>query len=142
MVFFLGDIMNFVSFINQFIMEVITIDSDAFKEIMRKLDTIYQDANSRQHLVCALNSGEVWVDSIEVSDMLNISIRTLQRLRKEGLLKFSYVRRRCRYKVSDVCELLDNKTIQCDYEHIHRFKEKYLVPQSVHKTERIPNPVK
>lgn len=126
--FFICDLSIFASQLNYYYMEVVTVDSEVFKEIMRKLDVIYTDANMRQRLMCAQQTGGIWLDSQEVSDMLNVSVRTLQRLRKEGLLAFSYVRRRCRYKVADICRLLDDKTIRCDYEHIQRFKQKYYVP--------------
>lgn len=73
-------------------MEVITIDSEAFKEIAKKLDAIYEHVSNNRPLLYAFSEGEIWVDSQEVSDMLNISIRTLQRLRKDGELSFTYVR--------------------------------------------------
>ena len=108
-------------------MEVITIESAAYKEIVQKLDAIYEHVSSKRPLLYAFSDTEIWVDSQEVSDMLNISIRTLQRLRKDGELSFTYVRRRCRYKVKDICKLLDDKTIPCTYERIMRFKQKYVL---------------
>ena len=65
-------------------MEVITIESKAFKEIASKLDAIYEHVSNSRPLHYAFSDSEIWVDSQEVSDMLNISVRTLQRLRAEG----------------------------------------------------------
>ena len=61
-------------------MEVITIDSKAFKKLMEKLDAlsdyVYSMKQSPEE-----NDDESWVDSHEVCDFLKISERTLQRLR-------------------------------------------------------------
>lgn len=108
-------------------MEVITIESKAFKEIASKFDAIYEHVSNSRPLLYAFSDSEIWVDSQEVSDMLNISVRTLQRLRAEGELSYTYVRRRCRYKVKDICKLLDDKTIPCTYERIMQFKQKYAL---------------
>ena len=108
-------------------MEVITIESKAFKEIASKLDAIYEHVSNSRPLLYAFSDSEIWVDSQEVSDMLNISVRTLQRLRAEGELSYTYVRRRCRYKVKDICKLLDDKTIPCTYERMMQFKQKYAL---------------
>ena len=108
-------------------MDVRTIESKAFKEIASKLDAIYEHVSNSRPLLYAFSDSEIWVDSQEVSDMLNISVRTLQRLRAEGELSYTYVRRRCRYKVKDICKLLDDKTIPCTYERIMQFKQKYAL---------------
>lgn len=105
-------------------MEVITIDSKAYKEIMDKLDLIYE--NCQKRLQTEINDGkDIWLDSFEVSEMLNISTRTLQRLRTEGAIPFSYIRRRCRYKLQDICRALDDKTISADHRFIVEFKRKF-----------------
>jgi hypothetical protein len=83
-------------------MEVITIDSQAFKELMAKINTIAK-------LVAAINAKneeqpkeDSWVDSYEVCTFLKISSRTLQRLRVEGAINFSRIRGKIFYRTSEL----------------------------------------
>ncbi|MDR0757205.1 MAG: DNA-binding protein, partial [Tannerella sp.] len=69
-------------------MEVITMESQAFKELQSKINTIAK-------FVAAIESKseeqpeDGWVDSYEVCTFLKISPRTLQRLRADGAVNFS-----------------------------------------------------
>lgn len=111
-------------------MEVITFDSDAFKEIMQKINAIHVLLRQQPSPLPAEINNDTCIDTQDLSDALNISTRTLQRLRTEGLLRFDFVKHRCRYRVMDVCKLLDNQTIQCDYDRALQFRRKYLYPLS------------
>ena len=62
-------------------MEVITIESQAFKDLMSKVDTIFDYVISQQN---TQDEEDSWVDSYEVCTFLKISDRTLQRLRSEN----------------------------------------------------------
>lgn len=61
-------------------MEVITIDSEAFKELIRKIDSITDYIRNQDTSNTSKELDEVWVDSYEVCTFLRISERTLQRL--------------------------------------------------------------
>lgn len=61
-------------------MEVITIESQAFKSLMSKVDTIFDYVISQQNIQ---DEEDSWVDSYEVCTFLKISDRTLQRLRRK-----------------------------------------------------------
>ena len=61
-------------------MEVITIESQAFKSLMSKVDTIFDYVISQQN---TNDDQDSWVDSYEVCTFLKMSDRTLQRLRSE-----------------------------------------------------------
>lgn len=91
-------------------MEVITIDSEAFKALTKKIDRIacfvQEEIDSRLQ-----PSEERWLDSHEVAKMLNISIKTLQRLRKERLISYTILRGRCLYKLSDIEQGLAERII-------------------------------
>ena len=67
-------------------MDVITIESKAYKEIVAKIDVIANYVFSQED---TKNEDEIWVDSYEVCTFLQISDRTLQRLRakEERLIK-------------------------------------------------------
>jgi hypothetical protein len=100
-------------------MEVITIDSQAFKELMAKINTIAK-------LVIAINAKieeqpeeeDGWVDSYEVCTFLKISSRTLQRLRTEGAINFSRIRGKNFYRIGELQRLLQNNIIRRSDEHL------------------------
>lgn len=58
-------------------MEVITIDSQAYKELVTKINAIAKFVIDRQDNDTT-NPDELWVDSYEVCTFLKISERTLQ----------------------------------------------------------------
>jgi hypothetical protein len=68
-------------------MEVITIESKAFKDLMEKVNTIAKFVVNYQPE--EINEEEAWVDGYEVCTFLKISERTLQRLRTKGLISYS-----------------------------------------------------
>ena len=70
-------------------MEVITIESQAFKDLMSKVDTIFDYVISQQNIQ---DEEDSWVDSYEVCTFLKISDRTLQRLRSENKINYSRIR--------------------------------------------------
>ncbi len=72
-------------------MEVITIESKAFKELQTKINTIANYITAQQE-VASLDDDEIWVDSYEVCTFLKISERTLQRLRSNGEISYSKIR--------------------------------------------------
>ncbi|MDR2914298.1 MAG: helix-turn-helix domain-containing protein [Tannerella sp.] len=83
-------------------MEVITIDSKAYRDLMDKIekiaDYIANHSNSNQHVA----DKEIWLDSHEVANLLHISIKTLQRLRRDNLISYTILRGRCLYRLSEI----------------------------------------
>ena len=56
-------------------MDVITVETKAFKELMAKINVIANYVFSRQD-DCKENEDDIWVDSYEVCTFLKISDRT------------------------------------------------------------------
>ena len=81
-------------------MDVITVETKAFKELMAKINVIANYVFSRQD-DCKENEDDIWVDSYEVCTFLKISDRTLQRLRSKGEIAYSTIRGRNFYKKRD-----------------------------------------
>ncbi len=106
-------------------MEVITLESKAYKELICKIDKI-ADFVAR-HEMKPEDRGEVWLDSNEVADALNISTRTLQRLRNENLISYTSLRGRCLYKLSDIEKGLNERTIKCKPQNMEEFRKNYLL---------------
>lgn len=84
-------------------MEVITITSEAFQEIVNKIDNINTRLNAKEK-----EPKEVWLDNQEFMQLLKVSKRTAQHYRDTGLISFSQVGNKIYYKLADVEQLLKN----------------------------------
>ena len=82
-------------------MEVITITSEAFNEIVKKIDGISTRLNAKEK-----EPKEVWLDNQEFMQLLKVSKRTAQHYRDTGLISFSQVGNKIYYKLADVEQLL------------------------------------
>ena len=82
-------------------MEVITIESKAFQDIVAKLEAINTRLIQKEK-----EPKEKWLDNLELMQLLKISKRTLQHYRDSGLISFAQVGAKIYYKLSDIEELL------------------------------------
>lgn len=98
-------------------MDVITIESKAFKELVSKVDMIARFVD-RIEQTTEINIDEEWVDSYDVRTYLNISKRTLQRLRSEGLITFSSQRGRYYYQIKEIKRLMNERVIKSTQEQL------------------------
>lgn len=75
-------------------MSVVIIDTDAFNQIMKKLDAIEGKINQSSQDI-----EELWWDNEQLCTYLNISTRTLQSYRDNGAIQFSQYGSKiwCRY---------------------------------------------
>lgn len=74
-------------------MDVITIESKAFKELVAKLEMIARFVTQIEQTT-QINIDDEWVDSYDMRTYLNISKRTMQRLRSERLINYTEIRGR------------------------------------------------
>ncbi len=82
-------------------MEVITLQSEAYKELLNKLEEINTRLNSKEK-----DSKEKWLDNQEFLNLLKISKRTAQSYRDTGIISFSQIGSKIYYKLSDVEEMM------------------------------------
>lgn len=82
-------------------MEVVTIQSQAFQDIVKKLEEINARLDAKEK-----EPSEKWLDNQEFLQLLKISKRTAQHYRDSGMISFSQVGAKIYYKLSDVEELL------------------------------------
>ena len=82
-------------------MEVITIQSEAFQELVKKMDEIQNKLTAKDK-----EPKEVWLDNQEFIQLMKISKRTAQHYRDTGLISFSQVGSKIYYRMNDVEELL------------------------------------
>lgn len=84
-------------------MEVITIESKAFQEILNHLETIKTEI--RQSSPPSPPSDR-WLDNDETAAILKVSKRTLQTYRDSGEISFSQTGSKIYYRHSDIEEFL------------------------------------
>lgn len=106
-------------------MEVITIESDAYKKLVRKIEQIASFVVKTEQSKGKDSDNDIWMDSNEVAELLRISTRTLQRLRKEHTISYSMLRGRCLYRLSEIERCLDERIIKSDPVTIDDFKRNY-----------------
>lgn len=82
-------------------MEVITIQSEAFQELVKKMDEIKTKLTAKEK-----EPKEIWLDNQEFIQLLKISKRTAQHYRDTGMISFSQVGSKIYYRMNDVEELL------------------------------------
>ena len=105
-------------------MEVITIESKAYQELIVKLEQLHEFFRSfLQAKETKEEKSEVWLDSKSVCERLKISGRTLYRLRKEELIGFSIVRGHYRFKRSDVEQILNERLIVPNRETLDEMRQ-------------------
>ena len=107
-------------------MEIITFDSEAFKSLEKKIDNI------AAFIASSKTDGdndkrEVWLDSFELADLLKISLKTLQRLRKDKLISYSKLRGKCVYRLSDVEKGLSERLIKGEPKTLEEFRKNYML---------------
>lgn len=109
-------------------MEIITMESSAYKELMEKIEKIagYVRENEREQAK-KKDTTDVWLDNREVMSLLGISRRTLQRLRGSGRIGYAIFRGACRYPFSEVERLIKESVFNCNPQTLEEFKRNYLL---------------
>lgn len=107
-------------------MEIITMESAAYKELTAKIDLIagYVRENEQSK---KKDAAEVWMSSRELKGLLGISTRTLQRLRDNKRISYAIFGGACRYPVSEVERLVKESIYNCDAQTVEEFKRNYLL---------------
>nr|WP_321409078.1 helix-turn-helix domain-containing protein [uncultured Carboxylicivirga sp.] len=103
-------------------MNVITIESEAYKALIDKLDSLFQFINLNQQV---FNPDEAWVDGEDVCTYLRISIRTLQRLRSKGKITYSTLGGKTYYSISELKSLLESRKIRSAVESVDELCDVY-----------------
>jgi predicted lipase len=83
-------------------MEVITMQSEAYQSLMQRMDEICNNLKEKQK-----EPKDAFLDNQEFLQLMNISKRTAQSWRDDGIISFSQVGHKIYYRMSDVQKLLD-----------------------------------
>lgn len=86
-------------------MEVITIEKEAFKQIMEKLQSL-EDRFIKMKVEAQTPLSERWLDNQDILLLLKISKRTLQSYRDERKIPYTQIGAKIYYKASDVEKFL------------------------------------
>lgn len=119
-------------------MEVITVESKAYKELVAKINTIAQFVADYQS-INTINPEEEWIDSFEVCSFLNISQRTLQRLRSKGAITYSVIAGKTYYTIAEIKRMLNERRIRSSEEAMENLitnHQRYVEQRRVAKTNK------
>lgn len=114
-------------------MEVITIDSQAYKELVSKINAIAKFVIDHQEDDTS-NPDEMWVDSYEVCTFLKISERTLQRLRTNRAISYSIISGKSYYTIAEIKRMLNEKKIRSNDEYMNDLINNYKLHAQQRRT--------
>ncbi|WP_425658477.1 helix-turn-helix domain-containing protein [Tenacibaculum ascidiaceicola] len=83
-------------------MEAIILSKNQYDELLKKIDEVKTSLEEKQK-----NPKDVFVDNQEFLQLMNISKRTAQTWRDEGVVSFSQIGSKIYYRMSDVEKLLE-----------------------------------
>ena len=83
-------------------METIILTAEQYQELLKRMDDIKATLNQKQK-----DPSDIFVDNQEFLQLMNISKRTAQNWRDQGVISFSQVGSKIYYRMSDVQDLLD-----------------------------------
>ena len=83
-------------------MEAIILSKNQYEELLNKIDEVKSSLEEKQK-----NPKDIFVDNQEFLQLMNISKRTAQTWRDEGVVSFSQIGSKIYYRISDVEKLLE-----------------------------------
>ncbi|NMA74557.1 MAG: helix-turn-helix domain-containing protein [Bacteroidales bacterium] len=90
-------------------MDITAIESRTFEQMKE----CFEDFSKQVKSLCGNNQDkEKWLGNDDVCSLLQISKRTLQTYRDNGILSYSQIGRKCYYKVSDIENLISQSQIK------------------------------
>lgn len=98
-------------------MKVITIDSEAYKVLVRKIDRVfnYIKEQKEKDAVPPPDPSEIWIGNEEAAGILEISQRILQRLRSNGEVTYSIRGGKIRYTLQEIQRLIVGRVVASKY---------------------------
>lgn len=108
-------------------MEVITMASDAYKSLEKKIDQIAGFVEKAEGQVQNKDPdfSDVKLNTEEICDILNVSSRTIQRLRKDGSLFYYIEKGKCIYKFEDIEQLVNDKLLPTHIKSVIELRKAY-----------------
>jgi len=114
-------------------MDVITIESQAYKELVTKINSIAKFVIDHQD-DDTTNPDDMWVDSYEVCTFLKISERTLQRLRSNRIISYSVISGKSYYTIAEIKRMLNERRIRSNDECMNDLINNYKLHAQQRRT--------
>ena len=98
-------------------MKVITIESEAYKRLVQKIDWIHSYVKKQEKKNAIIQESdplEVWLNDQDAAAILRVSKRTMQRLRSNGDITYSIRGGKAWYTLAEVKRLLSGRVIRND----------------------------
>ncbi|NDV95485.1 DNA-binding protein [Dysgonomonas sp. 521] len=95
-------------------MKVIVIESEAYKSLVRKIERIYSEMKiqAKENATQQPDPSDVWVNDQDAAAMLQVSRRTMQRLRSSGDITYSIRGNKAWYTLAEVKRLLSGRVVR------------------------------
>lgn len=107
-------------------MDMIMMEKSDFDRLIGRIDEIAEHIRKSEESKSP-DRADRWLTGKEATDILGVSTRTLQRYRDTGLIPFSKLGKKCRYRLSDVERVLDMCRIDGREENPDGLRRQYLV---------------
>ena len=107
----------------QSVMDVITIESKAYHELMGKIEKILRYVEKEEKAKIEYENRLVTND--ELAEILGISKRTLQRMRSADRISYKMIYGRCYYALHDIEEAIRNKSLYCNPQNLKELRHNF-----------------
>lgn len=104
-------------------MDVITIDSKAYHELMGKIEKPLRYVEREEK--AKTEDENCLVTNDELAGMLGISKRTLQRMRSADRISYKMIYGRCYYDLHDIEEAIRNKSLYCNPQNLKKLRHNF-----------------
>lgn len=101
-------------------MDIITIDSKAYHELMGKIEKPLRYVEKEEKAKAEYENRLVTND--ELAEILGISKRTLQRLRSAERINYKLIYGRCYYDLHDIEEAIHNRSLYCNPKNMEELR--------------------
>ena len=101
-------------------MDVITIESKAYHELMGKIEKILRFVEKEEKAKREYENRLVTND--ELAGILGISKRTLQRMRSADRISYKIIYGRCYYDLHDIEEAIRNRSLYCNPQNLKELR--------------------
>ena len=104
-------------------MDVITIESKAYHELMGKIEKILRYVEKEEKAKIEYENRLVTND--ELAEILGISKRTLQRMRSADRISYKMIYGRCYYDLHDLKEAIRNRSLYCNPKNMEELRHNF-----------------
>ena len=119
-------------------MKVITIESSAYRTMLEQIAEIagYVREAKEERRRKEAETKDRLLNTAQAAELLNVSTRTLQRMRDDHRIEYVIVRGTCRYHLSEVQRLLETNTVRNKEETVEALLHNYSLRTGSKKTDK------